>query len=187
MILSDQEIWMELSAGLLLIEPPVESDQIVSSAIDLHLGNQFTVFESQLRGVTTKIDTTEIDVEDVVERHGKVVKKADGEEFILKRNEFVLAYTKESITMPNYLAARIEGRSSLARAGISIHQTAPTVHANFSGKLRLELSLNGPFECIIRPGQKFCQLIIERLGRPSQSTRISTFQGQGRQDLEAEK
>ncbi len=179
MILSDQEIWMELNAGLLVIEPSVAPDQVVSSAIDLHLGNQFTVFEKQPEGVTTKIDTTRIDIEQVVNRHGKTKNVSDGDEFILKRGEFVLAYTKEYLKMPNYLAARIEGRSSLARAGISIHQTAPTVHANFEGKLRLELSLNGPFECVIRPGQKFCQLIVERLGRPAQSTRISAFQGQG--------
>ena len=179
MILSDQEIWMELSSGQLLIEPSVAVDQVVSSAIDLHLGNQFTVFERQVTGVTTRIDTTQINIEDVVERHGKTVTVTDGEEFTLKRDEFVLAFTREFIRMPNYLAARIEGRSSLARAGISIHQTAPTVHANFEGKLRLELSLNGPFECVIRPGQRFCQLIVERLGRPSQSTRVSTFQGQG--------
>ncbi len=179
MILSDQEIWMELNSGLLIIEPPVEADQIVASAIDLHLGNQFTVFESEPEGAQTVIDTNQINIEEVANRYGKTTTVDDGGEFRLKPNQFVLAYTKEYIRLPNYLAARIEGRSSLARAGISIHQTAPTVHAMFEGKLRLELSLNGPFECIIHPGQKFCQLIIERLGRPSQARRLSQFQGQG--------
>lgn len=179
MILSDQEIWMELGSGMLSIEPPVAADQVVASAIDLHLGNQFTVFEAEPTGVQTTIDTSQISIEEVADKYGKTITVPDGEQFRLRRNAFVLAYTKEYIRIPNYLAARIEGRSSLARAGISIHQTAPTVHAMFEGKLRLELSLNGPFECIIHPGQKFCQLIIERLGRPSQAGRLSQFQGQG--------
>ena len=179
MILSDQEIWEELEKGFLSVEPLDAHDQVGASAIDLRLGNNFTVFQAEPRGAQTVIDTSQVDIEDVAEHYGVPKVVPDGGAFRLKRNEFVLAYTKEYIRMPNYLAARIEGRSSLARAGISIHQTAPTVHPMFEGKLRLELSLNGPFECIIHPGQKFCQLIIERLGRPSQARRQSQFQGQG--------
>ena len=178
MILSDQEIWEELDRGLLSVEPQVASDQVGASAIDLRLDNHFTVFQTEPRGAQTVIDTSQVDIEEVAKHYGVPKFVPDGGAFRLRRNEFVLAYTKEYIRMPNYLAARIEGRSSLARAGISIHQTAPTVHAMFEGKLRLELSLNGPFECIIHPGQKFCQLIIERLGRPSQARRQSQFQRQ---------
>ena len=90
----------------------------------------------------------------------------------------ILAYTQEIIEMPNYLAARVEGRSSLARLGISIHQTAPTVHANFEGQLRLEMSHSGPYACKIYPGYRVCQLVIERLGSPSQTAIKSPFQRQ---------
>ena len=91
-----------------------------------------------------------------------------GDSLLLKPGQLVLAFTLEYIEMLNYRAARVEGRSSLARLGISIHQTAPTVHATFEGQLRLEISHNGPYACRLYPGQKICQLVIERLGSPSQ-------------------
>lgn len=98
--------------------------------------------------------------------------------FLFAPNRLVLAYTLEYVEMPNYLAARVEGRSSLARLGISIHQTAPTVHATFEGQLRLEMSNSGPYACRLHPGQRICQLVIERLGSPSTITIRSPWQGQ---------
>ncbi len=93
--------------------------------------------------------------------------------------QFVLAYTKERVKLPNYLSGRIEGRSSFARLGISIHQTAPTVHATFEGQLRLEILNNGPYECRLSPDLRICQLVLERLGSPAITRLNSLFQQQG--------
>ncbi len=90
----------------------------------------------------------------------------------------MLAYTLESISLSNEFSARVEGRSSFARLGVAIHQTAPTVHATFQGQLRLEISNVGPFRCVLRPGMTIGQLIIERLGMPAATTLKSRFQGQ---------
>ena len=179
MILSDREIWMEIGSSRLVITPDPEVDQIAPSALDLRLGNEFTTFPEPVPGVKTLIDTTEIgNVETVIDRYGRKQTLADNEAFPLKPGDFVLAYTLEYIQMPNYLAARVEGRSSLARLGLSIHQTAPTVHATFKGQLRLEISHNGPYDCLLHPGQKICQLIIERLGSPAETILESLFQQQ---------
>lgn len=179
MILSDREIWMEIGSNRLVITPDPKVDQIAPSALDLRLGNEFTTFQKPAPGVKTRIDTVEIgNVETVIDRYGHKQTLADNAAFPLKPGDFVLAYTLEYIRMPNYLAARVEGRSSLARLGLSIHQTAPTVHATFEGQLRLEISHNGPYDCILRPGQKICQLIIERLGSPAETILESLFQRQ---------
>ena len=179
MILSDREIWMEIGSNRLVITPDPKVDQISPSALDLRLGSEFTTFPEPVPGVKTLIDTTEIgNVETVIDRYGRKQTLADNEAFPLKPGDFVLAYTLEYIQMPNYLAARVEGRSSLARLGISIHQTAPTVHATFKGQLRLEISHNGPYDCLLHPGQKICQLIIERLGSPAETILESLFQRQ---------
>ena len=147
--------------------------------MDLRLSNQFTVFRTPPQGASTTIDFGKaVDIEEIARTYGDKKTIQEGQAFDLEPKMFVLAYTLEYIKMPNYLAARVEGRSSLARLGISIHQTAPTVHATFEGQLRLEILNNGPHICKIYPNTKICQLVIERLGSPSLSTLKSPFQQQ---------
>lgn len=178
MVLSDGEIWMEIGGGGLAFAPDLDPGQVGTSAVDLRLGNEFTTF-NPLSGVSIEVDTVGVgNVEEVIARYGDTRALAAGESFLLRPGQFVLTYTLEYIRLPNYLAGRVEGRSSLARLGLSIHQTAPTVHATFEGQLRLEISHNGPFPCRLYPGQKVCQLVIERLGSPSQSRLNSLFQQQ---------
>ena len=170
---------MEIGSGRLSFNPPITPDQVSPSAVDLRLSNQFTVFKPQKQGVTTTLDLTMIgNVEAIIEDYADEITVEDNKPFILKSKSFVLAYTREYIKLPNYLAARVEGRSSLARIGISIHQTAPTVHATFEGQLRLEILNNGTLDCALKPGMKFCQLVVERLGSPAVSTLRSPFQQQ---------
>lgn len=179
MILSDGEIWEAIQEGQLRFDPALDPEQVDPSSIDLRLGNRFTIFPEPVEGFITTVDLrSDVDIEAGMRRHGKIVEVKDGEAFTLKRGDFVLAYTLERIQLSNALAARVEGRSSIGRLGISIHQTAPTVHATFTGHLRLEISHNGPFECKLYPGQRICQLIVERLGRPSKARLHSQFQGQ---------
>ena len=170
---------MEINSGRLSFDPDIEPAQVSPSAVDLRLSNHFTVFKESRSGVTTTLNLTQIaDIEPVIADHADVKTIPDGGFFTLEPKAFVLAYTREYIKLPNYLAARIEGRSSLARIGISIHQTAPTVHATFEGQLRLEIINHGPFDCELRPGMSFCQLVVERLGSPAVSTLRSPFQQQ---------
>lgn len=179
MILSDREIWMEVGSGRLKFTPNLAPDQVGPSSIDLRLGTEFTVFHPPEPGLQTIIDLAKIqNVETVADTLGSTVTRAIGESFQLDPGKFVLAYTLEYIAMPNYLAARVEGRSSLARLGVSVHQTAPTVHATFEGQLRLEISHNGPYPCLIYPEQRICQLVVERLGSPSTVDLDSRFQRQ---------
>ncbi len=67
----------------------------------------------------------------------------------------------------------------MARFGVSVHQSAPTVHASFASQLRLEISNVGPYTVQLEPGMRFCQLIVEKLSSPSESTLESQWQGQG--------
>ena len=92
--------------------------------------------------------------------------------FLISPGEFALAWTLEEITLPNFLCARVEGRSTLARLGLSIHQTAPTVHASFSNPLQLELRNSGPYPLELFPEHPVCQVIIET--RPSPATSALT-------------
>ena len=179
MILSDREIWMEIQSGRLTFDPEIAPEQVSPSAVDLRLSDEFTVLPSPLDGVQTVVDVSKVsNVEEVANQYGTRQVIREGDDFELHSGSFVLAYTREYVRLPNYLAGRIEGRSSLSRLGITIHQTAPTVHATFEGQLRLELANSGPFVCRLKPGLRICQLILERLSSPSQTTLRSMWQSQ---------
>ena len=178
MILSDEDIMEALDQGVLSITPNPDEDLYSTSSVDLRLGNEFTVFDipTEDSGVFVIVDRT--DPEDLVERYGTRMVVPDTQFLELAPGQFALAYTLERIELPSHLAARVEGKSSLARLGLSIHQTAPTVHAGFRGFLRLEISNVGPFFCRLTPGIQICQLIIEEVKTPSTEPLQSRFQDQ---------
>ena len=179
MILSDREIRMEIDSGRLKFAPRIDNRQISPSSLDLRLSNQFTVLRPQPTGVETIIDVPEIvSLEEVLRFYSDVITVPDGDYLVLRPGDFVLAYTREFVEMPNYLAARVEGRSSYARLGISVHQTAPTIHATFRGQIRLEISHSGRLACRLYPGERICQMVIERLSSPAESSLQSPFQEQ---------
>jgi dCTP deaminase len=65
------------------------------------------------------------------------------------------------------VAGRVEGKSGLARVGLGVHVTAPTIHAGFSGTIQLELVNHGPMAIKLKPGLAICQLVLEQtLGMP---------------------
>ena len=179
MPLSDRDILKEIENGNLVFDPVVELNQVSASSIDLRLADVFTVPRPPSRGISISIDPSVTSAEDVFNEYAQEDFVPSGERFELKPGAFVLGYTLEKVSLPNYLAARIEGRSSMARFGVSIHQTAPTVQANFSGQLRLEISNVGPYTVLLEPGTRFCQLIVEKLSSPALSINLSQFQNQG--------
>ena len=182
MILSNTDIRAEIEGGGLKFDPQIGMNQFSTSSVDLRLGNEFTVPKTPPAGMSITIDPNVVSSEDALSEYSEKFTVPSGEKLELKPGAFVLGYTLESVEMPNYLAARIEGRSSMARLGVSIHQTAPTVQANFRGQLRLEISNLGPYTVLLEPGTPFCQLIIERLSSPAQSTVPSQWQNQGSSD-----
>ena len=184
MVLSADEIWRAMRDGRLSLNPDILPEQVATSSVDLRLGHQITRFPPPLDGFTTTVDLSmDIAIEEGIQRYGQTSTIAEGEPINLKPGDFVLAYTLERVELSNDIAARVEGRSTLGRMGISIHQTAPTVHAGFRGQLRLEISCNGPFPCILRPRMRICQLILESLGEPSTAPLLSRFQDQSSQGI----
>ena len=182
MIYSDSDIIEALQSSALVIEPNPSRTMFSTSSVDLRLDNGFTVFDAPPAGSEILIRVDQADPEAIARRYGREVRLELGQSLPVRPDAFVLAYTQERITLPRDVAARVEGKSSLARLGISIHQTAPTVQAgwgqNGSAPLRLEISNVGPFVCHLTPGMQICQLIFEELRtRPGQELN-SRFQNQ---------
>ena len=178
MIYSDQDIRRALEEGELVIEPRPVLAAYATSSVDLLLGDAFTVFDPPTPGVEIAVMVAQADPEEAVQQFGRVVSVPSDSYIELKPNAFALAYTVERVKLPLNLAARVEGKSSVARWGLSVHQTAPTIHAGFHGNIRLEIANVGPFVCGLTPSMQICQLVIEELKSPPENEFRSRFQNQ---------
>ena len=147
MVLSDVEIRAEINEERLVFDPPIplRDGRIDSSSVDLLLHPDLIVLPSErVRGVTIVPSDRDVEVMGLLNIHGEHRSLASGP-YRLEPYRLVIGKTLEHVTLPNHLAARIEGKSSLARLGLSVHVTAPTVIAGFQGNLYLEMYNIGPF------------------------------------------
>ena len=90
------------------------------------------------------------------------------EPFVLHPGEFVLGSTYESVSLPDDLAGRLEGKSSLGRLGLLTHSTAGFIDPGFTGHITLELSNVANLPIMLWPGMKIGQLCIFRLSSPAE-------------------
>lgn len=133
-------------------------------------------------GIKKTIDVThkDYDYDAVLQEMSKTI-VIGSEGYELPRKELVLGWTVEYINIPidARMAARVEGKSSLARLGIGVHLTAPTIHAGFKGQIRLEIVNHGPLPILLKSGMRICQLIFEvTMGTPEGGYK-GQFLGQG--------
>lgn len=176
MILSDKDILDEIEAGDLKIEP-FDKGSLSPSTLDVHLGPEILVFKTSHSAIEKVIDLSDSNVatalSELCER-----KTIPDEGYKLEPQQFILAYTKEKITLPSKIAARLEGRSTNARFGISIHNTAPTIHPTYSGRLALEICNRGKLPCVLREDFPIGQLIFERVESEPLRSLQTVWQGQ---------
>ena len=159
MLLSDRDIRAEIDSGRVRLDP-FEPAMVQPSSIDVRLDRYFRVFENHRY---PHIDPA-VEQPDLT----RLVEPEPGEPFVLHPGEFVLASTYEVITLPNDLASRLEGKSSLGRLGLLTHSTAGFIDPGFSGHVTLELSNVATLPIKLWPGMKIGQLCMFRLSSPSE-------------------
>jgi dCTP deaminase len=174
MLLSDRDIREQLETGRVGLDP-LDFGMIQPSSIDVRLDKFFRLFDNHKYPF---IDPAE-DQPDLT----RLVEIEDGEPFILHPGEFVLGSTYELVTLPDDIAARLEGKSSLGRLGLLTHSTAGFVDPGFSGHVTLELSNVATLPIKLWPGMKIGQLCFIRLTSPAErpygsSEYSSRYQGQ---------
>ncbi len=159
MLLSDGDIRAEIDGGRVVLDP-FEPSMVQPSSIDVRLDRFFRVFENHRYAV---IDPA-VDQPDLT----RLVEPADGEPFMLHPGEFVLASTYEVVSLPDDIAGRLEGKSSLGRLGLLTHSTAGFIDPGFSGHVTLELSNVATLPITLWPGMKIGQLCLFRLSSPAE-------------------
>lgn len=174
MLLSDRDIKSEIEKKRVVLEP-CDLNMIQPSSVDVRLDRLFRTFENHKYA---HIDPAENQPELTRE-----VGVASNEAFILHPGEFVLGSTYEVITLPDDIAGRLEGKSSLGRLGLLTHSTAGFIDPGFSGHVTLELSNVANLPIKLWPGMKIGQLALFRLSSPAEhpygsSVYGSRYQGQ---------
>jgi dCTP deaminase len=184
MILSDREIAAALLHKLIVIDPQPDRELWTSTAVDLTLDPVIVRWKDPPKpggtgapdeplhvypaGPTFSI-TQMLDNDNYAERIS-----IENSGYELRPRQFVLGYTAQRIYLPNAtrISARVEGKSSLARLGVGVHVTAPTIHAGFGYRtnpekagipIQLEIFNLGPFVVHLRAGMPICQLILEEV------------------------
>ncbi len=157
--MSDRDIRASIEAGQIGLEP-LEMGLLQPSSIDVRLDRFFRLFDNHKYAF--------IDPAEQQDELTRFIEVDSSEPFILHPGEFVLGSTYEFVTLPDDVAARLEGKSSLGRLGLLTHSTAGFVDPGFKGHVTLELSNVATLPIKLWPGMKIGQLCFFKLTSPSE-------------------
>jgi dCTP deaminase len=167
-LLSDRDITRQLEAGRVRLDP-FDPKLIQPSSVDVRLDRWFRVFQNHRYAYIDPSEEQE-DLTELVEPHGD-------DAFVLHPGEFVLGATLEVVTLPDDVAARLEGKSSLGRLGLLTHSTAGFIDPGFSGHVTLELGNVATLPIKLWPGMKIGQLAFFQLTSPAENPYGSAVYG----------
>ena len=154
MFLADKTIKEYIANGKIIVTPTVKESDIRPTGIRLHLDNEILI---------PKPDQL-IDFErpnEVIYDSADISKST----YCLKKGDFILCSTKEKFQTSKDLVCILDGRSTTARLGLTIHCTAFTFDNNYD-ELRtivLEISNKGPFDILIKDGIPVGLLLFAKL------------------------
>jgi dCTP deaminase len=158
MILVDWQILDRIARGSINIDP-YDPRLVQPNSLDIRLGNHFVWY---------------IGSSEVIDPYNKDsvssgIEEVHADSFILNPGQFVLAETLECIGLPDNVVATIEGKSSIARLGITLHQTGGWIDAGFRGTITLEMANVNSRPVKVYAGMPVGQLVFyttERAEKP---------------------
>jgi len=192
MILSDSAILQEMKAGNIRIEP--STYKMNPASVDLTLGASCKTFKRKEVIVKNPLDMPSwvingqlyyqlskhewgyydcLDLKNPNQEYNEFDITDEG--FVLIPNKCYLFACNEHITIGRNLAARVDGKSSLGRYFVKIHETAGFVDPNFKGKIVLEVTCQESIR--IYPNIPICQLEFMRV-----EGEVITAYGEGSKD-----
>jgi dCTP deaminase len=167
-LLSDKDIKAEIAAGRVGLEP-YDSAMVQPASIDIRLDRFFRTFENhRYQFIDPRQDQSDMT---------RLVEVAPDEAFVLHPGEFVLGSTFEVVSLPEDVAARVEGKSSLGRLGLLTHATAGFIDPGFVGHITLELSNVSNLPVTLWPGMKIGQLCFFRMSSAAEHPYGSSVYG----------
>ena len=143
-----------LKSGEIRIRPFKLSD-VGPGSIDLHLGNDFRVF-NKTHGIFKVVDNADY------KKITKPMRVPTGDYLLIMPGELVHGITLERIKTADNISGRIEGRSRFARLGLIVHLSSGFMHPGNDSKIVLEMVNLSPVPLAVYPRTAICQMIFER-------------------------
>jgi dCTP deaminase len=160
MFLSDVDIEKGVASGAIVLEP-FEVERLQPASYDIRLGNTFLVNDAH--------SIQAIDPAKKIYPQTQTLTVPDGEEFVLHPGVSILGYTKEKFGSNEYLI-ELNGKSSLARIGLIVHNSASIVNPGHFLNMALELCNLNNVPIVLRPGMEIAQLTFSPLSSPSRQS-----------------
>ncbi len=151
-VLTKNQILQQIQKGNIKIEP-FNKDRVGPASVDLRLDNKFRVFKKIHGTFPAKEEADHEDVTEYLEVN---------DYFLLMPGESVLGITKEKVSLPENICGWLEGRSTFARLGLTVHVTASFMHPGISSKQVLEINNVSSIPLELYPGTYICQFIFQR-------------------------
>lgn len=152
MLLSDKDIQKAIANHRLTILP-FDKGALQPSSIDMTLDNKLLIMKRSVIAIDPLLP----------DRYDFMQQDLSQGRFSIQPGDFILGSTREIVGLGGKLAARLEGKSSLGRLGLSIHTTAGFIDPGFGGQITLELNNHGTRPIILRYGMKIGQLCLFKL------------------------
>lgn len=169
MILSDRTIKDYISVGKIKIFPEFNLGDVRPAGIRLHLGSELLL---PIEGQTVDLDSNE----DL--KFEKIDIRKDC--FTLKPGQFILGSTFETFQVPRNIVCHVDGRSTVARIGLTIHCTSAIIDGNFeeARSIVLEMKNQGPFDVVLRYRTALAMLSFSQLTTNIGQSTQKQYQGQ---------
>lgn len=182
MILSDRSIKKALKTGALRLDPWSDDSAIQPASIDLRLGDFFLAPNRHYSVLDVEGNHGWPHLRHLRDQDAFVQRPYVGEHIVLEPGEFVLGQTVETVGLDETLVARVDGRSTIGRFGVTVHVTAGFIDPGFEGVITLEIANLNPNKVRLPIGGRICQLVIQQLSsaceEPYGAERGSKYQGQ---------
>ncbi|MCR4286147.1 MAG: dCTP deaminase [Candidatus Kaiserbacteria bacterium] len=160
MFLSDVDIIQAVKKGEITLKPFSEN-KLQPASYDILLGNKFVVNDEN--------STHFVDPVKKIYAKTREITIKDGAEFVLHPGVSVLGVSKEFFGSNQYLI-QVGGKSSLARIGLMIHNTAGLINPGHFLNITFELCNLNNVPIILRPGMEIAQLTFSKLSSPTRQS-----------------
>src|SRR6185312_4890499 len=166
MMFSDATIKKLLASGQISVLPSFDMKDIRPAGIRLHLGSKLLIPK---KDQTTELSGGEVSYDEVEFSRG----------YTLRPDEFVLGTTYERFQVPRSVVCHIDGRSTVARLGLSIHCTSAVIDGNYDEprSVVLEIKNIGPMNIILKPSDAVAMLTFTQLSEPIEQASQVQYRG----------
>lgn len=153
MFLSDVDIQKAVEDGRITIRD-FDIKRLQPASYDVLLGNKFVITDAHS---TEAIDP----VRHIFPKTSEIIVE-DGEMFVLHPHMSVLGTLKDYVGTKEFLI-QLSGKSSLARIGLAVHNTAGIINPGHYLHMTLELANFNTVPIILRPGMPIAQFTFSEL------------------------